>query len=107
MANKRYDVVWVDLEPVRGSELRKRRPGVIVSLDVLNRALETVVVCPMTSQIHQTWRSRLQVKIAGKQAEVAADQIRAVSKSRLGSKLGALTPRDAAALRRLLAEMYS
>jgi len=106
MAFKRYDIHWVRLDPARGSELRKTRPGVVVSLDVLNRALETVVVCPLTSQLHPDWRTRLSVKIAGKPVEIAADQIRAVSKARLGRKLGSLSPRDAAALRRLLSEMY-
>jgi mRNA interferase MazF len=77
-----------------------------VSLDVLNRALETVVVCPLTTRLHPDWRTRLNVKIQGKPAEIAADQIRAVSKSRLGKKLGSLSARDAAALRRLLGEMY-
>jgi mRNA interferase MazF len=80
---------------------------VIVSLDVLNRVLETVVVCPLTTQLHTGWRSRVPVKIAGKAAEVAVDQIRAVSKSRLGRKVGSLSARDAAALRRLLGEMYA
>jgi mRNA interferase MazF len=106
MAFKRYGVHWVNLHPVRGSELRKTRPAVIVSLDVLNRALETVVVCPLTTRLHPDWRTRLSVKIRGKPAEIAADQIRAVSKSRLGKKLGSLSARDAAALRRLLGEMY-
>ena len=106
MACKRYDVHWVTLDPARGSELRKTRPAVIVSMDVLNRALETVVVCPLTSQVHPDWRTRLPVKIAGKRSEIAADQIRTVSKSRVGKKLGSLSARDAAALRRLLGEMY-
>ena len=106
MAFKRYDIFWVNLDPTRGSELRKTRPGVIVSLDVLNRALATVVVCPLTSQLHPNWRTRLDVKVAGKTVEIAADQIRAVSKARLGRKLGSLSSRDAAALRRLLSEMY-
>lgn len=107
MASKRYDVHWADLDPARGSELRKTRPAVIVSLDVLNRALQTVVICPLTTQLHPDWRTRLPVKITGKPAEIAADQIRAISKSRLGRKLGSLSPRDAAALRRLLGEMYA
>jgi mRNA interferase MazF len=107
MTFKRYDVHWVELDPARGSELRKTRPAVIVSLDVLNRALETVVVCPLTSQLHPDWRARLGIKIACKRAEIAADQIRTVSKSRLGKKLGLLSARDAAALRRLLGEMYA
>jgi len=106
MSNDRYDVHWVDLEPVRGSELNKTRPAVIVSLDVLNRALETVVVCPLTSKLHPTWRTRLQVKVAGKDSEIAADQIRVVSRSRLGKKIGTLSPADSVALRQLLHEMY-
>ncbi len=106
MRFSRYDIHWVNLDPVRGSELRKTRPSVIVSLDVLNRALPTVVVCPLTTQVHPEWRARLGVKVAGKPAEIAADQIRAVSKSRLGRKLGRLSAQDAASLRRLLSEMY-
>jgi mRNA interferase MazF len=103
---KRYQVYWVRFDPARGSEMRKTRPAVIVSLNVLNEALETLVVCPLTTQLHPEWRSRLVVKIRGRAAEVAADQIRAVSKSRLTKKLGSLSPADAAALRRLLGEMY-
>ncbi len=107
MLFKRYAIHWVEVDPSRGAELRKTRPGVIVSLDVLNRALETVVVCPLTSRLHPDWRTRLPVKLKGKPAEIAADQIRTVSKSRLGRKLGALSARDAAALRRLLGAMYA
>lgn len=106
MAFRRYDVHWVRLDPARGSELRKTRPGVLVSLDVLNRALETVVICPLTSRLHPNWRTRLSVKVAGKTVEIAVDQIRAVSTGRLGKKLGSLSAREAAALRRLLSEMY-
>ena len=106
MRFSRYDIYWVNLDPVLGSELRKTRPGVIVSLDVLNRALQTVVICPLTTQVHPEWRARLGVRLAGKPVEIAADQIRAVSKSRLGRKLGRLSKPDAASLRRLLTEMY-
>jgi mRNA interferase MazF len=107
MIPRRYDVHWVTLDPGRGSELRKARPAVIVSLDVLNRALETVVVCPLTTQLHPAWRSRVPVKIVGKPAEIAVDSIRAISKDRLGRKIAALSARDAATLRRLLGEMYA
>jgi mRNA interferase MazF len=103
---RRYSIYWAKLDPARGSEMRKTRPAVIVSLDVLNQALETVVVCPLTRQLHRQWRSRLVVKVRGRFAEIAGDQIRPVSKSRLGKKLGSLSPADAAALRRLLGEMY-
>ena len=66
--------------------------------------IKTVVVCPLTTSLHPAWRSRLQV--AGKRAEVAADQIRSVAKQRLGDKLGSLSKTEARALRDLLGEMY-
>ena len=107
MSCRRYDIHWVAPDPAHGSVLRTTRPAVIVSLEVLNRAVSTVVVCPLTSQLHPDWRTRLPVKVKGKAAELAADQIRTVDKSRLGKKLASLTARDAAALRRLLGEMYA
>ena len=102
----RYEIRWANLDPTTGSEMAKTRPVVIVSLDVLNERLQTVTVCPLTSQLHPTWRTRLPVHVARKRAEVAADLIRTISKTRLGDKLGTLTPADAAALRRLITEMY-
>ena len=103
---KRYEIRWAELDPARGSELAKTRPVVIVSLDVLNQRLATVTVCPLTSQLHPTWRSRLPVRCGRQAAEVAVDQIRTLSKDRLGRKLGTLTDVEAATLRRLLTEMY-
>lgn len=103
---KRYEVRWVKLDPVAGAEMAKTRPAVIVSRDELNDALRTVTVCPITSQLHPTWRSRLGIRVGGHPAEVAGDQIRTVSKERLGRKLGALTDGDAEALRRILTQLY-
>lgn len=86
--------------------MSKTRPAVVVSLDALNRVLPTVTVCPLTSQLHPSWRSRLQVRCGGRPAEIAVDQIRTVSKIRLKDKIGALTRNEAAALRRVITEMY-
>lgn len=86
--------------------MAKTRPVVIVSLDALNELLHTVTVCPLTTQLHPAWRTRLGVRVAGRKAEIAVDQIRTLSKSRLGRKVGQLTPADAGALRRLITEMY-
>ena len=103
---RRYDICWANLDPVQGAEMAKKRPVVLVSLDVLNERLQTVTICPVTSHLHPDWRSRLQIHCAGQRAEIAVDQIRTVSKTRLGAKIGALTAADAAALRRLITEMY-
>jgi mRNA interferase MazF len=103
---KRYEIRWTALDPTRGAEMSKTRPAVVVSLDALNRVLPTVTVCPLTSQLHPSWRSRLQVRCGGSPAEIAVDQIRTVSKVRLRDKIGVLTRKEAAALRRLITEMY-
>jgi mRNA interferase MazF len=86
--------------------MAKTRPVVIVSLDSLNEKLNTVTVCPLTTQLHPAWRSRLGVRVGRRQAEIAVDQIRTISKIRLGKKLDVLGERDAGALRRLITEMY-
>jgi mRNA interferase MazF len=103
---KRYEIRWASLDPIRGAEMAKTRPVVIVSLDVIIEHLQTVTVCPLTSQLHPAWRSRLQVRCGRQTAEIAVDQIRTISKSRLGAKIGALSDDEAAALRRLITEMY-
>jgi mRNA interferase MazF len=43
---------------------------------------------------------------AGRKAEIAVDQIRTLSKQRLGRRLDALQPATAMLLRRLITEMY-
>ena len=103
---KRYEIRWASLDPVQGAEMAKTRPVVIVSLDLLNQRLQTVTVCPLTTQLHPTWRTRIGCRMSGQPAEIAANQIRTISKTRLGRKLGALSSAEALALRRLMTEMY-
>ncbi|MGH7579119.1 MAG: type II toxin-antitoxin system PemK/MazF family toxin [Gemmatimonadales bacterium] len=103
---RRYEIRWAALDPAHGAEMAKTRPAVIVSLDVLNQRLQSVTICPLTSQLHPTWRTRLGCKVGGRDAEIAVDQIRTISKARLGKKLGALSSDQAQALRRLITEMY-
>ena len=95
---RRYAVYFADLNPTVGGEIRKVRPVVVVSQDEMNQFLDTVVVCPLTSTIHPQWRSRLQIQCAGKEAEIAVDQIRAVSKRRLRRRVDKLSPEEAAQL---------
>lgn len=103
---KRYEIRWATLDPTQGAEMAKTRPAVIVSLDALNQRLQTVTVCPVTSELHPAWRSRVQMRCSGRPAEIAVDQIHTVSKARLGRKIGALTKDQAAVLRRVITEMY-
>ena len=106
MLPKRYEIFFADLNPTLGSKIKKIRPVVIISQDEMNKYLETVVVCPLTSKLHPMWRSRFQIVCAGKKAEIAVDQIRTISKQRLKQKIDLISPEDAAQLRRLITEMY-
>ena len=103
---KRYEIRWARLDPVEGSEMAKTRPVVIVSLDVLNEKLRTVTVCPITGEEHPGWRTRLPIRCAGRPAEIAVDQIRTLSKARIGPLMDTLARPTAAALRQLISEMY-
>ena len=105
-AIERYGIYLADLDPTRGREIAKTRPVVVVSLDAMNRHLDTVVVCPLTTRRHPRWRSRIQCACAGRRAEIAVDQIRTVSKERLGRRVDRLAPSLAAQLRQLITEMY-
>ena len=103
---KRYDIFFADLNPTTGSEIKKVRPVVIVSQDEMNKYLETVVVCPLTTKLHPQWKTRFQVRCANKKAEVAVDQIRTISKQRLRNKIGQLSKISAAQIRKLITDMY-
>jgi len=102
----RYVIYFADLNPTVGGEIRKVRPVVVVSQNEMNQFLDTVVVCPLTTALHPEWRSRLQVECAGKKAEIAVDQIRAISKQRIARRLDRLAAEEARRLRRMITEMY-
>jgi mRNA interferase MazF len=103
---KRYEIYYADLNPTMGSEIKKIRPVVIISQDAMNEYLETVVIIPLTSKLHPQWRTRLQIKCANRMAEIAVDQIRAISKQRLKNKIDKLSKIKAAQLRKLITDMY-
>jgi len=102
----RYEIFFADLNPTQGSEINKIRPVVVVSQNDMNRYLDTIVICPLTSVLHPGWRSRIQIQCAGKPAEIAVDQIRTISKGRLQKRIDKLSETEAVILRRLITEMY-
>ncbi|MGH9895385.1 MAG: type II toxin-antitoxin system PemK/MazF family toxin [bacterium] len=54
---ERYSLYLADLNPTRGSEINKVRPVVVVSQNAMNRHLDTLVVCPLTTKLHPRWRN--------------------------------------------------
>jgi mRNA interferase MazF len=52
VAPRRYEIYFADLNLAVGGEIKKVRPVVVVSQNEMNRYLDTVVVCPLTSTLH-------------------------------------------------------
>ncbi len=46
----RGDIAWVTLDPALGREQRGRRPVVVISPKIFNRASGLMIACPMTSK---------------------------------------------------------
>jgi mRNA interferase MazF len=88
-APERGSVYLVELDPTRGSEIRKTRPCVVVSPDELNAHLRTVIVAPMTTA-GQPYPWRVPCRFRNRAGTVAVDQLRTVDRERLVQRLGAL-----------------
>ncbi|SER86596.1 mRNA interferase MazF [Azotobacter beijerinckii] len=90
----RGEIWWVEFDPAVGSEIRKRRPAVIVSNDAANRHLARVVVVPFTSNTGRQYPGEAVVTVGGQSSKAMADQIMAADKSRLKGLLGTLSKTD-------------
>jgi mRNA interferase MazF len=101
----RGEVVLVELDPTRGSEIRKTRPCLVVSPDELNHHLHTVIVAPMTTGGH-AYPFRPACRFAGNDGRVALDQLRTVDRARLRKRLGTLSARALASVFAVLGEMF-
>jgi len=94
----RGDVYWVNLDPTRGSEIRKRRPCVLVGATPINRARRTVVVVPLSTAAKSHPPLTVEVRVLGRTAVGVCDQIRAVDKTRLMERAGVLSSEDMRAI---------
>ncbi len=87
MGYKRGEVILVNLYPKKGDEIGKIRPAVIVSDDVDNDELETLIVLPLSSHIIDDvipYRVRLSSRDGlDNDSDVLVHQIRTISKKRV------------------------
>ena len=70
----------------------------MISVRVLNEKRRTVIVVPLSSSPKASPPILIPVSCDGNPAVAVSDQIRAVAKERLRSRLGAITEDDMAAL---------
>jgi mRNA interferase MazF len=102
---RRGTVCLVELDPTRGSEIRKTRPCVVVSPDELNEHLRTVIVAPMTTG-GRPYPWRVACRFQEQEGRVALDQLRTVDRDRLTRHLGKLSEQTMGTVLTTLAEFF-
>lgn len=103
---RRFEVYLVNLDPTVGHEMKKLRPGVVVSPDEMNRHVQTVIVAPMTTK-GQPYPTRVACTFQGKRGQIVLDQIRAIDRIRLVKRLGKLTGGQAGDVLAVLGAMFA
>jgi len=84
---RRGDVWWVRLDPTLGPEIRKTRPCLVLSTNVVNEYRRTVVIIPLSTSADAEPPLLVPIECSGQPAVAVVDQIRAVSKERLQKRL--------------------
>ena len=80
---KRGEIFWVCLDPTLGTEVRKTRPGLILSNNLANKHSRRVIIAPITSSISRVFPFEAIVLMPEGKKKVMLDQIRAVDKAHL------------------------
>ena len=93
----RGDIIWADLNPVKGHKQAGLRPVLILSHDVFNERSGTVIAVALTSQ-PQRAGFPLTFELSGpklpKKSWVKISQIRTLTTQRLRRKIGRASPED-------------
>ena len=92
---RQCEIWYADLNPVRGSEQQGFRPVVIISGDMLNKYLQVVIACPLTSKIKEYKGNPILDPNAqnglSEKSEILIFHVRSISKHRLVKKIGNIT----------------
>ena len=105
MEIKQFHIVLVNLDPTVGSEIRKRRPCIVISPDEMNRHLRTLIIAPVTSR-SKKYPTRIKVRINDKTGWVVIDQIRTIDKQRVMKIFGSLTESETEEIRQVIKETF-
>ena len=91
---RRGDVYWLNLDPVIGSEVGRRRPAVVVQNEGANRSSSTVTVIPLTSSTDRVYPFQVLVPAGegglSRPSKALCEQVRTLSRQRLAECLGHL-----------------
>ena len=90
---KQYQIVLVNLDPTKGSEIKKTRPCLVISPNEMNKYLRTVVIAPMTTE-ERSYPTRIKINYNKKKGAAAIDQIRTIDKSRIIKSLSSISQKE-------------
>ena len=101
---------YADLNPVKGSEQAGWRPVVIVSGNLANTYLNTVICCPLTSKV-KNYKGNVVLQPNAdnklkKASEILTFHIRSISKERLVKKIGSITESELSSIKKGLDEIW-
>jgi mRNA interferase MazF len=85
---------WIGKKEAQGTEIKKIRPGMIISTNNLNKWGYRFIVAPITKRTRHFLDFEVPVVVNGKEGLAILDQIKTVDKSRLIKKLGKLTKKE-------------
>lgn len=101
----KWEIVLIDLNPTKGSEINKTRPCLVVSPNSINMQLKTIVVIPLTSSI-RVYPFRAPVRFQGVDGMCAVDHIRSISKTRIVKVLGVLSMNQQSTVSRKIKDFF-
>lgn len=102
MRFERGDILLVEFDPTRGSEIKKTRPAVVVTNNLANQFSPVISVIPVTSQ--QLDKIRVfEVLLSNttglkKSSKAVIAQIHTVDKSRIQKKIGKVSKAEMATI---------
>lgn len=102
---RQYEIVLVNQDPTKGSEIKKTRPCLVISPDEMNKYLQTIVIAPMTTSI-KSYPTRVAIVQNEKKGSAALDQIRAIDKSRIIKSLGKISKNEIYTCKAVLKETF-
>ena len=99
--------IWeLYFNPTKGSEQSGRRPAVVISGNMLNKYLQVVIVCPLTTSI-KNYKGNLNIEPNENNgltnvSEVLTFHVRTVSKTRFDKRLGQIPLKDVETIKKTL-----
>ena len=105
MEIRQYQIIVVNLDPTMGSEIRKTRPCVVVSPDEMNRHLNTIPICPITST-SKPYPTRIKLLVQRKVSWIVVDQIRTIDRNRIVKVAGHLKIETIVELKAIIKETF-